>query len=208
MNQKYFSVIGAAISWFAVIAQLWLMLLHRTAGLSETIIQFFSYFTILTNIIVAVCFTSAFLNRGSRIKRFFQKPGTLTAIAVYIVIVGLIYQILLRQLWQPTGLQMVVNELLHSFIPLEFIVYWFLYGKKGELQWRMFPYWLIYPLLYAVYVLSRGEVSGFYPYPFINVTDLGWQQTLINVGGLFLLFIAFSLLFIGAGKLLHNKEGK
>ena len=208
MNQKYFSIAGAAISWFAVIAQFWLLLLHRTAGLSETIIQFFSYFTILTNILVAICFTVCIANKNSRIKIFFQKPGTLTAIMVYIVIVGLVYQILLRQLWQPIGLQMVVNELLHSFIPPEFIVYWFLYEKKGELQWRMFPYWLIYPLLYAAYILLRGEVSGFYPYPFINVTDLGWQKTLINVGGLFVLFIAFSLLFIGVGKLLNKKGNK
>ncbi|MFZ5976285.1 MULTISPECIES: Pr6Pr family membrane protein [unclassified Hydrotalea] len=33
--------------------------------------------------------------------------------------------------------------------------------------------WLIYPLLYLVYILIRGSFSGFYPYPFVNVLQIG-----------------------------------
>lgn len=204
MKRSYFSIAGAAVSWFAIIVQFWLMLLNRATGMTEMVIRFFSYFTILSNIIVALCYTAGIFQA----KSIFKKAGVLTAITVYIVVVGLIYQVLLRHLWQPAGLQWLVDELLHSFIPVEFIIYWLLYENKKDLKWRMFLPWQIYPLMYAIYILCRGSISGFYPYPFINASELGWQKTLTNIAGLFLLFVALSLLLIGIGKVLHKTANK
>lgn len=204
MKRSHFSIAGAAVSWFAIITQCWLMFLNRTTGTTEMIIRFFSYFTILSNIIVALCYTACIFQA----KSIFKKAGVLTAITVYIIVVGLIYQVLLRHLWQPTGLQWLADELLHSLIPILFIVYWLLYEKKKELKWRMLLVWQAYPLLYAIYILWRGGISGFYPYPFINVSELGWQKVLIHIAGLFLLFIVVSLLLIGVGKVLHKAASR
>ena len=208
MARKYFLTVGALISWFAIIAQFYLLIENRITSIPETTIRFFSYFTILTNILVALYFTTNLLNKNSKIKLFFQKPGILTAIAVYIAIVGLIYQIVLRHLWEPKGFQMIVDELLHTLIPIEFIIYWLLFEDKKILRWRDILYWLIYPLLYIIYILIRGSFSDFYPYPFINVTELGYKKVAINLFGLLLLFSIFSVFFIGIAKLLAKKASR
>jgi hypothetical protein len=85
----------ATIAWLAVILQLYLQIVNRTTAVSEALIRFFSYFTILTNIIVAVCFTALALQKGKAFN-IFNNPGRLTAVTVYILIVGLVYNLVLR----------------------------------------------------------------------------------------------------------------
>ena len=199
--QRNLSILFAIIVWFAVLAQFHLIIENRVAPVTETIIRFFSFFTILTNILVAVYFTIKALGRDQ-----LDKAGLLTAITVYITIVGLVYQVLLRHIWQPTGLQMVVDELLHSVNPLLVISYWYLFEKKFFVHYKEVFKWMIYPVVYLVYILTRGSFSGFYPYPFINVSEIGISQTLLN--GLFLLlfFYAVSVLFIFIGRMLSKRN--
>ena len=199
--QRNLSILFAIIVWFAVLAQFYLIIENRVAPVTETIIRFFSFFTILTNILVAVYFTIKALGRDQ-----LDKAGLLTAITVYITIVGLVYQVLLRHIWQPTGLQMVVDELLHSVNPLLVISYWYLFEKKFFVHYKEVFKWMIYPVIYLLYILARGSFSGFYPYPFINVSEIGISQTLLN--GLFLLlfFYAVSVLFIFIGRMLSKRN--
>jgi hypothetical protein len=119
--QKVSAIFLAVTVWSAVIAQFFLMMQNRSAPVPETIIRFFSFFTILTNILVALFFSGHSVGIKST-----RKPGTLTAVAVYIFIVGIVYQVLLRHLWQPRGSQLVVDELLHSVIPLLTLLFWLL----------------------------------------------------------------------------------
>ena len=176
------------------------MLENRTTSIPEMVVRFFSFFTILTNILVASYFTNQIITSKEKTENLLNKTGTLTAITVYITVVGLVYQIALRHLWKPTGLQMIVDELLHTIIPTLTIIYWFLYEQKAELKWKMIPKFLLYPLFYLGFILVRGKLSGFYPYPFINVTALGWPQTFINILVLFGVFLVLSSFFIGIGK--------
>ena len=135
-----------------------------------------------------------------------DKPGIFTAIAVYITMVGLVYQIILRQIWKPTGTQMIVNELLHSIIPLLVIVFWYLYEEKSPITYKKILQWLIYPIIYLIYILRRGYFSNFYPYPFVDVGNLGLSKVLINSAGLIVLFIFISALFIKLGKIVNSNE--
>lgn len=198
--RKALNILLAVTGWFAIIAQFILMLENRTTSIPEMVVRFFSFFTIFTNILVASYFTNQIISSKGKTENLFSKTGTLTAVTVYITVVGLVYQIALRHLWKPTGLQMIVDELLHTTIPTLTIIYWFLYEQKSELKWKMIPKFLLYPLFYLAFILLRGELSGFYPYPFINVTALGWSQTLINILVLFGVFLVLSSFFIGIGK--------
>src|SRR5688572_4623987 len=116
--KKSISITFALVVWFAVLAQYYLMVENRNAPISETTIRFFSFFTILTNSLVAIYFSAVLSNSKSNFITIINKPGTLTAVTVYITIVGLVYQIILRHLWHPTGLQMIVDELLHTLVPV------------------------------------------------------------------------------------------
>ena len=200
--RKNLVTLFALIGWFAVIAQYYLMIENRVASITETTIRFFSFFTILTNSLVAFYFTMQFLGKAHR---FFNKPGVLTAITIYITVVCLVYQIVLRHIWQPTGLQKLVDELLHTIIPVLVIIFWYLYENKSAIKYSQILKWLIYPLLYLIYILIRGGVSGFYPYPFVNISELGLEKVLLNSALLLLGFFAVSILYIRTGKVINKK---
>jgi hypothetical protein len=194
MNRTFALVIALA-AWFAVIAQFVLMLNNRTAGLGETVLRFFSFFTILTNTLVALYYTARMASPATT-GGFWGKASLHTAVALYITLVGGVYQVALRQVWQPTGLQWVVDELLHTLVPLLVLLHWWAFAAHDKARWSWIPAFLIYPAVYLGGVLLRGGVSGFYPYPFIHVTDLGWPATLRNAAVLVAVVCGLAVLFI------------
>lgn len=206
-----FMIFIATIAWVALILQLYISIrTTETNGLTPLIAtwNFFSYFTVLTNLLVAVCLSFILGKPGSSFGSFFSKPATLSAVALYIFIVGLVYNTILRSVWNPMGLQKWVDEGLHVVVPLFFVIFWLLFVPKGSLKW-IHPFrWLTYPALYFVYALLRGEFSGFYAYPFINTAELGYGNVLINAGGIMLAFIAAGLLLVGADKLMNRSRNR
>ena len=192
---------GALLAWFAIIMQLYLMMENRVAPVPETLLRFFAFFTIDTNIIVALCFTFIFLGNNTRLGRFFSKASTVTAITVYITIVGIVYNVILRSTWDPQGTQKLVDELLHSVIPVLFIIFWLIFVPLEQLKWKnAFP-WLIYPIIYMAYAILHGAITEFYPYPFVDVNDLGYSEALWNAGGVLLIILLLSCSLIATGKL-------
>ena len=196
----------AAIGWFALALQLWLLLaVNDQAGIAigESLVRFFSYFTILTNILAATVLTGAALGqRGT----FFSRAGTQTAIASYITIVGLVYVTILRHLWAPTGPQWLADTLLHYAMPALYVLFWFFFVQKGTLNFRDSLWWLIFPFGYVALILARGAPSGFYPYPFIDVAKLGYQQVLLNSAGLFAVFAVCGLIYVALSRLLAKQN--
>ncbi|MFB2119841.1 Pr6Pr family membrane protein [Parapedobacter sp. 2B3] len=199
-TQLPMAIVGALLAWIAVILQFVLMLQNRAFPIPETLVRFFSYYTILTNLLVACCFTALACKPVEAKPRFLADPRMLAATAVYITVVGAVYNIILRHQWAPQGLQLVVDELLHSVTPLYYLVFWVAFIPKTMLTWKhVFP-WLLYPLIYFLCILVRGALSGFYPYPFINVTELGWGTVLLNSAGITVAFVVVSLVVIGISR--------
>ncbi|MGG9970229.1 Pr6Pr family membrane protein [Ferruginibacter sp. SUN002] len=204
--EKIFLLTLVVLGWFALIGQFYLHITLDIASKQELFIRFFSYFTILTNLFIAICSTVLFLNPHSSFGKFFQQQQTRTALTIYIVVVGIIYNTILRFIWDPQGMQRVVDELLHLIIPVLFLLYWLIIVKKDSLQYKnVFP-WLLYPFIYAVIVFIRGAYSGFYPYPFIDADKLGWNKALQNAGLLTVFFLAVSLLFVAFGKFISKRK--
>lgn len=204
--RRNLSIIFALIGWFAVITQYILILNASITGFTDTTIRFFSFFTILTNSLVAIYFTQQVFLNDYRNKLFLNFPGSLTAITVYIFVVGLVYQIILRPTHSPKGMDMVVNELLHSLMPLLVLLFWYLYEEKAMIKWKSLLSWLIYPFIYIVFILIRGAFSNYYPYPFINVLNIGLKAVLINSFLLMVLFMLISAVLVGIGKWIENNQ--
>jgi len=204
--KKISGALVALITWFALILQCWLIL--QTTGKTgystlKTITNFFSYFTILSNILVAVCLSSAFLDPVSRLGSFFSKISVQSAIALYIFIVGLVYNLVLRGIVILTGIDRVADNLLHVVVPVLFVLYWLIFAPKKTLQWKNILPWLIFPGLYLVYSLIRGPVADWYPYPFLNINILGYSKVILNSAGVLVAFLAAGLLLIA-----YNRAGK
>ena len=204
--EKFITAIGALIAWLAIVLQFTLILQNRVAGVPETIIRFFSFFTILTNIIVAISFTISLLAKNSTLNSFWHRSSTKTAIVIYILVVGVVYNLVLRQLWSPVGMQKLADELLHVVTPLLYLLYWVIFVPKQGLQWRYAFKWLWYPFFYLIFILLRGGFSNFYPYPFVDVFNQGYQKVLINSVYVLLLFLVLSVGFIGASRLLAGNK--
>jgi hypothetical protein len=198
--RRLFLMLIVLVEWFALIAQLIIHLQTIPADITESLIRFFSYFTILTNILVAIYVTALFLAPANRQAGFFFSPSVQTAITLYIVVVGLIYNIILRQLWDSHGLQAVLHDLLHTAAPLLVLIFWWRWINVKNLQFSNIPPWLIYPAVYATLILLRGHTPGWYPYPFLDAHRIGYVQVLINSAGLMIVFLVFSFLFVFVGK--------
>lgn len=205
-KQQIYAGIGAALTWLTLVLQLWLIITNRTASIAETIVRYFGFFTILTNILVAGSFSAVFLKGIGNSNNFFTRPKNLTAIAVYITIVGLIYNVILRFQWAPQGLAKLADELLHSVIPVFYIIFWLSFVPKQQINWNNILPWLAYPLAYLAYTLLRGPLAQWYPYPFVDVIKLGYNKVLFNSAMVCLVFIIFSVLFVSVAKLMSNRS--
>lgn len=200
--KKYLSVFGAIMAWAAVLTQYYLIFGLMDVSDTEINIRFFSFFTIWANLLVATYFTAINTGKNLRVKRFFERPGMLTSIAVYITLVGSIYHLLLTAVWTPHGLAKVANEFLHTIIPIYVIVFWVLYEKKHKLKWKQILRWLIFPLAYLAVAMIRGRISGWYPYPFFDLNKLGISHLVLNIGMLLMYFFVLAFLFTGIAKLI------
>jgi hypothetical protein len=150
------------------------------------------YFTILTNLGVAVLMAATAL--GTRISARVQ-GGLLLSI----LMVGLTYHAILARLWAPQGLAWWADQGLHSATPLLTLVWWSLFGDR-RVSLHDLPAWLIWPALYAAYALTRGALTGFWPYPFLDADRLGWTQVALNTCGMVLTFAALGLVLIALAR--------
>ncbi len=132
------------------------------------------YFTITTNVIVAVLFTIVARSRPGRWTEWTNRPGVLSATTIHILFVGVAYSVLLRSTYHPKGLSIVADELVHDVVPLLVLLFWWRFVPKGTLAFPQLVTWLGYPALYLVYSLGRGAAEGWYPYFFLDVTKLGY----------------------------------
>jgi hypothetical protein len=204
---RVYAAVGALLGWFALALQLYLMLVQSLVPERlGTVITFFSFFTILTNILTASVFTAVAFQPKHGWGKWLSRPSVQAATAVYIAIVGMVYQLLLRQLWNPQGAQWVADVLLHSMVPVGYVVYWLLFAPRAGLSWKDSVTWLIYPGVYLVYVLARGAVSGLYPYPFVDVNVLGYGGVLARSGLLMLVFLGMGLLVVAIGRWMRARS--
>jgi hypothetical protein len=207
VTRRRFVAVAAFLGWAGLSIQLYLILYLRwsiEASLLGGLMSFFSYFTVLTNALVATVLTCELTSRESAARRWFLRPGVSSGIAASITLVGLAYNLLLRHLWHPEGWQFLADELMHDVMPLLFLGWWWCCVPKGTLRLRNIALWLIYPLVYFAYALLRGHLLAAYPYPFINVDKLGYPQVFINAGGLLVGFVGIALLMIGLDRWRRN----
>ncbi len=197
---RIYMAVMAVSGWFALVLQFPLALASahvRGISLAGAVTNYFSFFTILTNILVALGLSCSLWTPGSTLGRYFGRPGVRTGLALYIGVVGAVYALVLRELWSPAGLQKVADVLLHELLPVLYVLYWVLFVSTTRLAWKSVLWWLIYPAVYLVYTLLHGEFSGWYPYPFVDVGAIGFGRVLLNSAGLLVVFLMAGIGLVG-----------
>jgi hypothetical protein len=174
--------------WAGLGIQLAIML--EAMAIAPALWRFLGFFTIVTNLLVAVMATRIALGRTSGL----SGPAARMAITAAILLVGIAYWFLLAPLWTPTGWQLVADIGLHTVQPVLVAALWFTL-RDGSLVWRDLPKAAIWPAAYAIYALARGAGDGWYAYWFLNPDDQSLVELLISIAGL-------SLLVMGIGAVL------
>lgn len=199
----------ALLGWGGLAIQLYVILLMRWSSGASVIgglLSYFSFFTVITNTMVATVLTYAAISRPSKGRTFFLQSWVSSGIAVSIIVVGVAYSLLLRQLWQPHGLAWLANELLHDVMPVLFTLYWWLCVPKGSLRVSHIGVWALYPALYFAYILLRGHLLSVYPYPFIDVNKLGYAQVFLNAGEILAGFVGVALMLVALDRWAGSKR--
>ena len=194
----------AALAWFGVLLQMYLSLhsaMENGKGIVGGIVSYFGYFTILTNFLVCISLTMTLVAPASSPGRYFARSDVTAGVATSILFVGLAYHLLLRNVWNPQGLNLLANDLLHYVTPILFLAYWWFYSPKGALRWIYPVIWGLYPTVYLMYVLIRGTIIGNYPYGFIDPHAIGYQRTMVNAVGLLIAFIVLGLFLVALGRI-------
>lgn len=156
--------------------------------------NFFSFFTVQSNIFVFITFLASalmtFAGRKSAWLDFFRGASTF-----FMVVTGIVFASLLSGL---EGVQLTAvpwdNTVLHYLIPIAAAIDWIMDPPARRFTYRQAIAWLIFPILYLVYSLFRGAIVGWYPYPFLNPANGGYSQVLLTsllimAGGFVLIFI-------------------
>ena len=161
---------------------------HFHSGV-ERAFNTFAFFTIQSNLLVgATALPLALrLERTSMVFRTFR----LIALAS-ITVTGIVYHVALSGLLTLGGLHQLANQLAHTVVPLLAVAGWLAAGPRGQTSARIAWLTPLYPLCWLAFTLIRGAVIGWYPYPFIDVTQLGYAKTILNCVWVALLFLGLA----------------
>lgn len=196
--RRWLALAGLIIGTATLLTQFALtMSLSMAAGRGfwGSLVFFFSFFTILSNILAVLCCAASFFAGGPRVLAFFRSPKVQTGVALYMLVVATIYIAVLEGLWAPEGLTRILDRLLHYVMPALFLFHW-VFVPKSTLTLADVPRWLIFPFLFALYAMIRGALTGEYPYPIMDAATLGYAVALRNIGLTLILFVLLGVAFV------------
>jgi hypothetical protein len=193
MRTWLFRLLAGIVTVLGLSLQFVLMLqLPYHHSIAATAVNFFSYFTILTNVLIALCMLAPLAPADNALSRFLSGPSARTAVLGYSAVVALIYAVYLRNIGHDHGLERLADQVLHYVTPALFAIDWLLLVPKGQIRWTIIGTSLIVPVLYAAWTLMHGAVSGWYPYSFFNPGRIGYAEMFANFAKFALIFLAVS----------------
>ncbi|MBM7168442.1 Pr6Pr family membrane protein [Streptomyces sp. G44] len=179
-----------------------------------------SYFTIQSNLLVTVVLGLSARRawRGRRPLPAWVTGGTL----LFIAMTGLVYHLVLANgtdgfsmtgdAASVAGWHSYANQLLHTVTPVGVALDWLLLTRPGGLRPRHAALWLLYPVAYLAFALTRGALlppafPARYPYPFLDVDAHGYAAVLTHALALGTAFYALALLTIAVDRARPEPRG-
>lgn len=154
--------------------------MHYTLDQGRSLANFFSFFTIQSNLLAAFVLLTvgiAMLVNAKAKRQFAFIRGAAT---LYMVITGIVFALLLSGLEQRLQVTVPwVNMVFHQLMPVVMLVDWLLFPPKFKFSFRQTILWLAFPLLYLAYTLIRGPIVQWYPYPFLDPPQVGWPYVIV-----------------------------
>jgi hypothetical protein len=197
--QVFFGVLAALVGGGLLLQLVLTVTAEPGAGFFEStparIWNFFSFFTVQSNLLVAV--TSALLARD--LHRSSTAFWVLRIVAVLcIAVTGVVFHLALADLQELTGWDLLADTLLHTVSPLMAVAGWLLFGPRGQLDARVVRLAVLPPVAWLAYALVRGAFvqdrfgNDYYAYPFMNVQVHGYAVALLRCAVVAVLFLGLA----------------
>ena len=199
MNRRYiiaFARLACSILTFYVLVAL---IITLRGNQQFHAVNFFSYFTNLSNIFAATVLAMSGLYLLTHRKPSATDDLIRGAAVLYMAITGAVYALFLSG--EDLGLLSPFNNfILHTFMPIVVIADWLYQPQRTQLTSKQTLWWLLFPLGFLMYSLIRGAQLGWYPYPFLNPVKVGGYDAvalycLVILG--FFLLLSFALRKLG-----------
>ncbi len=196
----------ALVAWFGLSAQIVFSIqdaVSEHAFIATQLLDQFSRFSIQTTTLVALIATIAFIRPRS--KSLLLRPSVQAALVVYVFVVGVVFEVLLRS--DAPGLQLV-DRVFHGVIPILYLVYWLIFAPKGNLSMLDPALWLIYPLLFFAYTMVRGEIFGVYLRRIHEIIKHGYGEFFTDALAFFAAFLAIGLILVSIDQALGEWQSR
>lgn len=158
--------------------------------------NFFSYFTVEANLFAA-CVLLFLGLRTTKASNHSKKIQLIRGAAtLYMIMTGVIFAILLANIEGATLTAVPWdNVVLHYIMPIVLLIDWLIDPPKVKLSLRDAWLWLIAPIVYIIYSLIRGEITNWYPYPFLNPSVNSLPTMIVTLVALtgFVVFASWTL---------------
>lgn len=160
------------------------------------LVNFFSYFTIQSNLIgAAVLLFLAVRGGAPRSARVDWWRG---AASVYLTVTFAVVIVLLSKV--DVGLQLPwVDFVLHKLIPVVVVADYVLDPPANRLSMRGGLFWLVYPVVWITYTMIRGPIAGWYPYPFLDPANGGYGTVAVMIGGTLITGAVLCVVYVAIG---------
>lgn len=162
-------------------------------------VRLFSFFTIQSNLLAAIA-AGMLAWRPDRRGRVFAvlRLDALLCIAV----TGIVYHAVLSGEQDLTAGGALSNFLLHTVVPVGSVVAWLVVGPRPRLSPAVVGWSVVYPLGWIAYTFVRGAIIDWYPYPFLDVSEIGLASALVTTGVVSVIFLVLAFAVLGLEKIL------
>jgi hypothetical protein len=224
MRWSWFRIAAAVIALSGVVAG-FIVNIDRASreqqDLELVLVNFFSLFTIVSSLLSVIALVAA----ASWAQRH---PGTsrepfgialaLAAVAGPVLLLGIVYNVLLREtpsgiaLGDSAGIALLDSwavEVLHVVLPIYFVLDLLLAPRRRGLPWWSLAVFAGYPLGWTIYTMVRGlrvsnpdgSTSWWYPYPFLDPHGAGgYPSAFLYIGAMLVGFLAIGAIIIAIGR--------
>jgi hypothetical protein len=167
--------------------------------------NFFSFFTVQSNLMaIGLLAACVLVRRADRGPSFDAVRG---AITLYMVITGIVFALFLSGMQEELQTHIAwVDFVVHRLMPVVLLADWLVDPPRHRISPGMALLWLLYPLAYFAYSLIRGEIVDWYPYPFLDASELGYGGVLARCLGILAGMIVAALAVAEIGNRLGRRR--
>lgn len=203
MSDRHWRLWGLAIAlaaWSGLILQ-FVRVTLRLGSVIDAAEWLLLFFTTISNLSVALIYSAIALGLVR-----FRHPLLIAGLALTMLLVGAVFEIMLRPHLDLHGIKLINNFILHDLVPGLCVAAWIALAEKGLLRWR--DPWIIalFPIAYLLYALARGAIGGTYPYPFLDPVRIGWSGVTGAVCGIAIAFLLIGHAMIALDRFLARRR--